>query len=298
MHRSLSLLLKAGRSVAAELVTKSSVTLTKTAARSTSSLPRACRADEPLAPDRALRQDLAAAYRICSLLNLDDHTYTHLSARLPGSDCYYIYPFGELYEEVTAGSLLCVGLDGKIREGAEFQYNATGYAAHGAIYRARSDINAVFHTHTSSSIAVSCNPQGLLPVSQHALHFYERVAYHDYGSLIVDTHGQGSDLVKDLGDKYVMLMRNHGGLTSGRTIREALFYTYHLEFACKNQVATMSSVKDPIMPPKEMCERAVRDLLSFEKDLGKRDWQAWIRKLDRLDPSYKLLRTNLEKNAE
>lgn len=253
--------------------------------------------DPDLGPDQRLRRDLAAAYRICALLNLDDHTYTHLSARLPGSDCYYIYPFGELYEEVTAGSLLCVGLDGEIREGSEFQYNQTGYAAHGAIYRERADVNAIFHTHTPSSIAVSCHPDGLLPISQWALHFYERVAYHDYGSLIVDTYGQGSQLVKDLGNKDIMLMRNHGALTTGRTIHEALFYQYHLELACRTQVATLSSVKDPVLPSSAICVQTVKDLLSFEKDIGKRDWTAWIRKLDRLDPSYKSQRINLKTSS-
>ncbi|USO01369.1 MAG: class II aldolase/adducin family protein [Alphaproteobacteria bacterium] len=234
-----------------------------------------------------IRENLAAAYRICAMLGLDDHTYTHLSARLPGEDSYFIFPFGQLYEEVTAGSLMRVGINGDIHEGEECTYNQTGYAAHGAVYRARPEVNAIFHTHTLAGIAVGCHPDGLLPISQWALHFYNKIAYLPYGSLIVDTYEQGDAVADMLADKNVMLMRNHGVLTLGQTIHEALFYTYHLELACKTQVATLSSVKTPVVPSPEVCARSVSDLLSFETDIGHRDWVSWLRKLDRLGSSYK-----------
>ncbi|EER22040.1 MULTISPECIES: class II aldolase/adducin family protein [spotted fever group] len=167
-----------------------------------------------------IKYNLAAAYRIMAYLSLDYHTYTHLSARPENADFYYIYPFGLRFEEVTTENLLKVSLDGKILEGEKYQYNKTGYFIHGSIYKARSDISAIFHYHTPAAIAVSALKCGLLPISQWALHFYDRISYHDYNSL-------------------------------------------------KEQKL--------IIPSVEICKQTEKDLLSFEKDLGKRDWEAWLR---------------------
>jgi ribulose-5-phosphate 4-epimerase/fuculose-1-phosphate aldolase len=224
-----------------------------------------------------VKRNLAAAYRIIAKLDMDDHTYTHLSARPSGADFFYIYPFGLRFEEVTEDCLLKVNFQGELIEGSEYQYNKTGYIIHGGIYRARPDINAVFHLHTESTVAVSSLKDGLLPISQWALHFYDKVSYHDYNSLALDRNLHGQDLVRDLGDNYTMLLRNHGFITSGRTIHEAMFYTYHLEKAARTQIMALSCGQELIIPDKKVCERAVRDLLSFEQDLGIRDWQAWLR---------------------
>lgn len=233
--------------------------------------------------DSNIRKNLAYAYRIIAMLGLDDHTYTHLSARPQGAEYYYIYPFGMLFEEVEADSLLKVSLEGEILEGSEYQYNKTGYVIHGSIYQKRTGINAIFHLHTSESIAVSAHPKGLMPISQWALHFYNRIAYHDYNSLALDNSIHGNQLLEDLSDKYIMLMRNHGLLTSGNTIHEAMFYLHHLQLACKTQLQSLSMNAELIMPSKEVCNQAVKDLLSFEQDLGARDWHAWVRKLARYE---------------
>lgn len=224
-----------------------------------------------------VKKNLSTAYQILAKLNMADHTYTHLSSRPEGADYYYIHPFGLRFEEVTPDLLLKVSLDGEILEGKEYQYNETGYVIHGSIYKSRSDINSIIHLHTVPTVAVSCMKAGLMPISQWALHFYGQVAYHDYNSLALDTKSQGQDLVNDLGSKKIAFLRNHGILTSGNTIHEAFFYCYHLELACKTQVAALSTGAELIIPSEETCLKANYDLLNFEKDLGYRDWLAWER---------------------
>jgi len=129
--------------------------------------------------------NLASAYQILAILGFDDHTYTHLSARPKGADYYYIYPFGLRFEEVTSDNLLQVSLDGTIIKGNEYSYNETGYVTHGNIYKERSDILSIFHLHTPAIVAVSSMRVGLMPISQWALHFYQKLSYHEYNSLIL-----------------------------------------------------------------------------------------------------------------
>lgn len=223
------------------------------------------------------KRDLAHAYQILAHLKMDDHTYTHLSARAEDKGQYYIYPFGLRFEEVIENNLLKVFLDGKIIEGEEYQYNRTGYIIHGNIYQNRPDVQAIFHLHTPASVAVSAMKDGLLPISQWALHFYDQMSYHNYNSLALDHSIHGADLVKDLGKNNTMLMRNHGMVTCGETIMEALFRAYHLEMACKTQCLILQTSQEIIYPPEEICKQAVKDLLSFEESLGMRDWHAWVR---------------------
>ena len=241
-----------------------------------------------LSPDNQsseiIKQNLAYAYHILGHLKLDDHTYTHLSARSERG--FYIYPFGLLFGEVTPENLLEVTLDGQILIGCEYQYNKTGYIIHGQIYKKRPDINAIFHIHTPEIVAVSAHQNGLMPVSQWALHFYNRIAYHSYDSLALNPQ-QGSKIAQDLNNHFVMLMRNHGSITCGKTIQEALFYTYHLQQACKTQCMIQFGA-DIIMPSHEVAQHTVSDLLSFEENLGQRDWQAWLRLI-------KTLKTPLQK---
>jgi len=236
----------------------------------------------PLTPEsaRAVRQKLFYAYQILALLNLDDHTYTHLSARAPGGNSFYIYPFGLRFEEVTPENLIEVTFDGQVIEGSEWQYNKTGYIIHGSVYQKRPDLNALFHIHTPEIVAVCACRDGLLPVSQWALHFHRRISYHGYDSLALEK-SQGERMFDDLGQNNIMLLRNHGSLTCGKTIEEAMFYTYHLQQACKTQCLALAMNQPLSLPDETTCEKAVHDLLSFEKDLGLRDWEAWVRRVDR-----------------
>jgi ribulose-5-phosphate 4-epimerase/fuculose-1-phosphate aldolase len=231
-------------------------------------------------PPQSTREKLAYAYRICAMLGLDDHTYTHLSAR---SDCgqgFYLQPFGYRFAEIVPEKLLTVSFAGDVLAGVERLYNLTAYQTHGPVYSARPDMGAVFHLHTPNIVAVSCMEEGLLPLSQWALHFYGRVAYHNYDSLVTKV-GQSYHIVDDMGDKPVLLMRNHGCLIVAKTVQEALFYAYHLEQACKTQCLAMATGAPLVMPDAAVAERAVTDLLTFEEDLGQRDWAAWVRALNR-----------------
>lgn len=175
--------------------------------------------------------------------------------------------------------------DGDVISGNEAQYNRTGYIIHGSIYKAREDINAIFHLHTHAGVAVSAMKGGLLPISQFALHLYDRVSYHKYDSLALHTE-QGSTLIRDLGQNYVAFLENHGTLVGGRTLEEAMFYSHHLEQACKVQVMLSGALDKLIIPNDTICKKANSDLLGFEKNLGVRDWAALIRKINSLDNSY------------
>lgn len=230
-----------------------------------------------MSKDLQEKRDLANAYKILAKLGMDDHTYTHLSVRPSGADYYYIYPFGLRFSEVTEDNLLKVDLNGNVLEGSEKQYNKTGYIIHGSIYRAKTNISVVFHLHTVPTVAVSAMKKGLLPISQWALHFYDRLAYHDYNALALDNDIHGDQLVSDLADKKVMFLRNHGFIACGQTIHEAIFYCYHLEMACKTQIAALSTNAELIIPPHSVCEKARDDMLTFEENLGIRDWEAWLR---------------------
>lgn len=236
--------------------------------------------------ERVVRTNLAAIYQILALQKFDDLTYTHVSSRVPGANEFFIYPFGLMFEEVTATRLMKVRLDGTIIEGKEHQYNRTGYVIHGNIYKERPDINTIIHIHTPASVAVSAMEEGLLPISQWGLHFYDAIAYHDYNSLALDHESHGNILVRDLAEKRVMLLRNHGMLTCGSTAHEALFYVHHLELACKAQCLALQANQKLQLPSEAICKQAYHDLTGFEKDIGYRDWLAWMRKLDREGIQY------------
>lgn len=225
------------------------------------------------------KKDLALAHQIISLWKMDDATYTHLSIK--EREVFYLSPFGLLFEEVAENNLVTIDLKSlSIASDSNFSiYNPTGLILHSIIYKLREDIQAVIHLHTSATIVVSASKSGLLPISQHALHFYNSISYHDYDSLVLDEIEQAKKIVEDLKENNVIFLRNHGFVTCGKTIQEALFYAYHLERACHVQVLLNQPLDHYILPDEKVCIQAYNELLSFEKDLGRRDWDAWIRKL-------------------
>ena len=226
---------------------------------------------------------LALAHRIISTLKMDDMTYTHMSHRIKDNHLL-LSPFGLLFEEVMPNNLVKLNLRGEISEDSDYKLtNRTGVAVHSSIYKAREDVNAIIHLHTNNSIAVSVMKFGLLPISQHALHFYEKIAYHKYDSLFLNEEDQMRKMIDDMGEKNIMILNNHGFITCGKTIEEALFYAYHLERSCIIQVLSLSSCNfiDLIIPDHRTCQKARDELLSFEKNLGERDWKAWVNKFKR-----------------
>ncbi len=236
-----------------------------------------------------LRVELAACYRAFVHYGWTDLLFTHLSARVPdAANQYLINPYGLLFQEITASNLLKVDFDGNVIEG-DYPFNEAGHAIHTAILRARPDINIALHSHTRAGMAVSCMSEGLLPLTQQANEVGDLVCYHDY-AIATDNEEECEMLGKDLDDKWLMIMRNHGLLSVGRTVGEAFYYLYTLENACKVQVDVMQSGSKPVLPS----QKAINDLRheglppkdkpSSTTDMA---WYAVKRILDQKDSSYR-----------
>ncbi|MDX2215840.1 MAG: class II aldolase/adducin family protein [Oculatellaceae cyanobacterium bins.114] len=235
--------------------------------------------------ERELRIQLAAAYRLIDKFQMSDLIYTHISVRIPGPDHHFlINPYGMMFHEITASSLVKIDLYGNIVGESEWAVNPAGFVIHSAIHAAREDLHCVLHTHTKYGMAVSALECGLLPISQFALQFHNRVAYHDYEGVALDLD-ERERLVSDLGDRKVMILRNHGLLTAGRTVPEAFILMFYLNRACEVQITAQSTGTPLITLSDEVCEHAAvqQDI----EDLGQLEWPALIRLLDRDDPSYR-----------
>ena len=256
------------------------------------------------------RVDLAACYRLVALYGMTDLVYNHITARVPGSaDHVLINPYGMLYDEITASSLIKIDLEGRTVLQPDHQYsvNAAGYVIHSAVHSARQDAHCVIHTHTRAGTAVSALADGLLPLSQTAMRFADHLAYHDYEGPAFN-RGERERLVADLGDKCAMILRNHGLLVCAPSIAQAFNLIYWLEQACKIQIDILACGR-PLKVPASDVVHATRDALSgaeitldnesktnphvaptAQKDrptgYGLLEWPALRRRLDRLDASY------------
>lgn len=239
------------------------------------------------------RVELAACYRLIAHYGMDDLIYTHISARVPGPDHHFlINPYGMTFAEVTASDLVKIDLDGNLVAESPYRANQAGFVIHSAIHAAREDAQCVLHTHTDANVTISALSDGLLPLSQFAMRYYNRCAFHDYQGIALDTEERRS-LVEDLGTRDVMILRNHGLITIGRTVPEAFILTYYFERAAKVQLqaqAAASAGARIVVPPHEVCEHTA---LQFEKQAGdikaagEREWPSFLRLLDRIDPSYR-----------
>jgi ribulose-5-phosphate 4-epimerase/fuculose-1-phosphate aldolase len=233
-----------------------------------------------------MRVDLAAAYRLVALHGWDDHIATHLSARVPGEDSFLINPFGLMFDEITASSLVKIDLEGRILTPTDYSINLPGFTIHSAVHEGRPDAHCVMHLHTLDGIAVSGVVDGLLPLNQSALLVRSQLAFHDYEGVATDLE-ERRRIVEDLGERNLMMLRNHGTLSVGNTVGEAFKRIYLLERACSMQVRTLS-MGLPLYPVDEdAIERTshVGENLTASAALT---WSALVRKLDRLDPGYKL----------
>ena len=237
-----------------------------------------------------VRVDLAACYRLVDLFGWSDLINTRITARLPGpAERFLINRFGMLYDEVTASSLVEIDGDGKPADGSAVPVNSGGFAIPGTIHRERPDIACVIHTHTVAGCAVSMQRDGLLPLNQHALQVIGDVAYHDYEGT-GRSEGERTRFLADFAGKHIMVLRNHGLFVIGRTIAEAFIATYRMERACAMQLAVQQSGAEVYPLPDEVIragyERS-RDGAARGHDPNTLDWPALLRKLDRIDPSYK-----------
>ena len=231
------------------------------------------------------RTELAALYRLVALHGWDDMIYTHISARIPGPGHeFLINPYGMLFEEITASSLVKIDLEGNILQDTPYMINPAGFTIHSAIHDAREDAKFVMHLHSDQGVAVAAQKEGLLPISQHALIVIPMLAYHDYEGIALNLD-ERERLVADIGDKTVMLLRNHGTLSVGESAADCWTRMFYLERACKQQVMALSAGRENVLMAPESAVAEVRAQTSRGIG-GKLGWPANLRKLDREMPGY------------
>ncbi|MFN4025577.1 MAG: class II aldolase/adducin family protein [Hyphomonas sp.] len=235
------------------------------------------------------RVDLAALYRLVALHKWDDLIFTHISHRVPGPEHHFlINPYGLLFEEITASSLVKVDLDGNIVQETEHMINPAGFTIHSAVHAARDDAHVVMHLHTDDGVAVSCMKEGLMPLSQTSMVARHDLAYHDYEGIALDL-GERERLVADLGTKNSMLLYNHGTLTCGGTAAEAFTRMFFLERACTMQVRALSAGREGVIVAPEEVQDVVRgqsNPTGTNVLANRLIWPALMRKLDRDLPGY------------
>ena len=240
--------------------------------------------------EKLIRHDLAACYRLVALMGWDDLIFTHISARLPDEPGHFlINPYGMLFEEITASSLVKIDLQGQVVGSSHFPVNPAGFTIHSAVHEVRHDAACVMHLHTLDGTAVSSHPQGLLPLNQTAQLVCAGLAYHDYEGVALD-HAERPRLQHDLGQNDMMLLRNHGTLTLGRTCAEAFTKMYFLERACAMQVRTQAILGGlapyPTAPEVIAKNAALMQGPGTAELAQKLIWPALMRKLQRLCPDY------------
>ena len=240
------------------------------------------------AAERDLRIDLAACYRLVALHGWDDLIFTHISARVPGPHRHFlINPYGLLFSEITASSLVKVDLDGRVVGDDPREVNPAGFAIHAAIHAARDDAACVLHVHSIDGIAVSAQAGGLLPLSQQAMIVLASLAYHDYAGLVLEAEDQAS-LVRDLGARQFLMLRNHGLLTVGGSVAAAFLAMYHFIAACTIQIRAQAGGGLLTLIGDAAMERGHAQFAPDTKGAGRRlAWPALLRRLDTLDPGYR-----------
>lgn len=232
------------------------------------------------------RVDLAAAYRLVALYGWDDLVFTHITAKVPGTEHFLINPYGMMFEEITASSLVKIDKSGNKVEGEEGLVNPAGFLIHSCIHQARADATCVMHTHSINGVSVSAQEKGIKPISQQAFYVLASLAYHDYEGVALNTDEQ-KRLVSDLGDKMFFMLRNHGLLTVGGSPAEAFLAMYIFEAACTVQVRAMSGGEKLIAIPQDVLGLA--DAQKEQVTLGMGAglvWPALLRKLARQNPGY------------
>jgi ribulose-5-phosphate 4-epimerase/fuculose-1-phosphate aldolase len=244
--------------------------------------------DRVSADEWQTRKDLAALYRLVALNGWDDLVFTHISMRIPGPDHHFlINPYGMLFDEITASSLVKVDLEGNIISPTSYFINPAGFTIHSAIHANRDDANVVIHLHTDDGVAVSAQKRGLLPITQTAMIILGTLAYHDYEGVALDLD-ERERLVRDIGTKNAMLLRNHGTLAVGHSAAAAYTRIFFLERACSMQIKAMSGGGELIECDAEMQAKvAGQGQMDKQNQLGDLlVWPGLLRRLDRVSPGY------------
>ena len=239
------------------------------------------------AEEWATRVDLAAAYRLVQHFGWDDLVFTHISARVPGSHDFLINPYGFMFDEITASSLVRVDLNGTKTLDSAYEINPAGYTIHSAIHEVREDAGCVLHLHTTEGIAVSCQKAGLLPLSQQASIVVQSLSYHDYEGIALNPDEKGR-LQKNLGESRALMLRNHGLLTVGRNAPEAFLNMFTFQRACEIQLLAQRQGAELIHIPQEVLDTVPGYVKGVTRGAGAGlVWPALLRRLDRIDPSYR-----------
>jgi ribulose-5-phosphate 4-epimerase/fuculose-1-phosphate aldolase len=238
--------------------------------------------------EHQVRLDLAAAYRAVAMYGWDDLVFTHISARVPGPEHHFlINPYGMLFEEITASSLVKIDLAGNKVSESPYDVNPAGFTIHSAVHEARDDAHCVMHLHTIEGVAVSCQKGGLLPISQQSLYPMMGLAYHDYEGVALNPE-EKARLVRDLGRNGCMILRNHGLLTCASSVPDAFLFMYLLQKACEVQVRAQAGGAELIEIPRPIVEgirKSAKEVLRGSG--GMLMWPGLLRKLDRMDPSWR-----------
>ena len=230
------------------------------------------------------RLDLAACYRLADRFGFSDIIWNHITAKIPGtSDQFLLNRMGLRYDEICASNLVKVDGQGNVLDVAD-DVNITGFIIHGAIHRARPDIQVIFHTHAEEALAVTALQEGLMPLTQDAAMLWKNVAYHEWEGISIDP-GECERLATSLGDKKVMIMRNHGLITCGASAGEAFVLMHYLNRACKVQLQALATGRKLHMPNPKVWQQAADQYSHFEP--GVHEWPALVRLLDKEDPSYR-----------
>ena len=243
------------------------------------------RGDFPEAEWQA-RVELAAAYRISAHLGWEYLIYNHIALRAPDGPYFFVKPHNVMFSEVRASTLLKLRLDGKAMT-FDDNVNAAGYVIHSAVLNARPDISCTLHVHTVAGMAMSAHEKGLLPLTQNAMRFYNRLSYHDFEGYATDLE-EAEVLVRDLGPRNkALVLRNHGLLSCGTCAADAVSVMWALVQCCETQLMLEASGAKMIIPAPEVCERSAQQFDAMRKHSTGEDHLAILRILDRLDPSYK-----------
>jgi len=237
----------------------------------------------------ALRTDLAACYRLVALFGWDDLIFTHISARVPGPEHHFlINPYGLLFCEITASSLIKVDLDGRKVADSPHEVNPAGFTIHSAVHAAREDAQCVLHVHSVNGVAVSAQAEGVLPLSQHSIFVLSSLAYHDYEGVALN-EDEKPRLVRDLGDRRFLMLRNHGLLTVGASVAEAFVAMYFFETTCMIQVRAQAGGGELIRLSPALVANAQEQFRQVTRGAGGTlAWPALLRRLDRENPGYDL----------
>jgi ribulose-5-phosphate 4-epimerase/fuculose-1-phosphate aldolase len=238
------------------------------------------------------RVNLAACYRLVEIYGMADMMANHISVRVPDEeDAFLINAYGMMYEEITASSLLKVDHEGKVLSKPDFGplnygVNIPGYVIHSAVHAARPEVACIIHTHSWASMAVSSLECGLLPLTQTAMRFL-KVGYHDYQGVVLDKKEQAS-LIEDLGTGEALILRNHGAMTVGTTVGGAFNWMHRLELACRSQLAAMACNVPMNRVPEPVLEDTWNNYQpNTRRPYGQMEWPGLLRKLDRMDPSFR-----------